>query len=115
MLASSAASSSSVATLSSALAEPAAKVADTGGAPSSMVPLSVTASVTASAAAVSPVRVSVNAAAVPSLTGVDEAAIDTAGSADAPVALVTPAPAKVATRLPAVSWSGFAFAPAGTV
>ena len=45
-----------------------------------MAPLSVTASVTASAAAVSPVRVSVNEAAVPSVTGVDEAAIDTAGS-----------------------------------
>ena len=84
MLASSAASSSRVATLNSALAEPAAKVADTGAAPSSTASLSVTASVTVSAAAVLPVRVSVNEAGAPSLTGVDAGAIDTTGSVCGP-------------------------------
>ena len=84
MPASSATSSSSVATPSTAFAEPATKVAEEGGAPSSTAPLSVTANVTVSAAAVLPVRVSVNEAAVPSVTGVDEAAIDTTGSGPDP-------------------------------
>ena len=115
MLAVSAASLSRVATLSVTLAEPVAKVAEEGGVPSSTLPLSVTATATVSAAAVLPVRVSVNEAAVPSLTGEDAAAIDTTGSVGAAVAFVTPAPAKAATRLPAASRSGFAFAPVGTV
>ena len=82
MLASSATSSSSVATLSVALAEAAANVTDVGGVPLTDASLSETDTVTVSAASVAPVRESVNAAAVPSVTGVADAAIDTTGSDD---------------------------------
>ena len=64
-------SSFAVATLSRASAEPAAKVADEGGAPDSTLPASDTETDTVSAAAVAPVRRSTNAAAAPSVTGVD--------------------------------------------
>ena len=77
MLASSATSSSSVATLSVALAEAAANVTDVGG-----VPLTETDTDTVSAASVAPVRESVNAAAVPSVTDVADAAIDTTVRSD---------------------------------
>ena len=82
MLASSAASSSSVATLSVALAEAAANVTDVGGVPLTDASLSETDTDTVSAASVAPVRESVNAAAVPSVTDVADATIDTTGSDD---------------------------------
>ena len=80
MLASSATSSSSVATLSVALAEAAANVTDVGGVPLTDASLSETDTVTVSAASVAPVRESVNAADVPSVTGVADATIDTIGA-----------------------------------
>ena len=93
----------------------AAKVTDEGGAPSSTLPACPTETVTVSAAAVLPVRVSVNTAAVPSVTGEDAAATDTTGSVGAAVAFVTSTSAKETTRLPAASRSGAASSPVGTV
>ena len=69
VLASSATSSSSVATLSVALAEAAANVTDAGGVPLTAASLSKTETDTVSAASVAPVRESVNAAAAPSVAG----------------------------------------------
>ena len=82
VLESSATSSSSVTTLSVAVDDSAANVTDSGNVPLIAAPLSVTATVTVSAAAVAPVRDSVNDAAVPSVTGVVPAAIETTGSVD---------------------------------
>ena len=53
-----------------------------GGVPLTDASLSETDTVTVTAASVAPVRESVNAAAVPSVTGVADAAIDTTGSDD---------------------------------
>ena len=102
-----------VATLSRASAEPAAKVADEGGAPLSTLPASDTDTVTVSASSVAPVRRSTNAAAAPSVTGVAAGAIETTGSAS--VALVALVLAKDAGGLPAASCTGFAPTPVGTV
>ena len=113
MLASSTASSSSVATLSVALAEPAANVTDAGGVPLTAASLSDTDTATVNAAAVASVRASVNAAAAPSVTGVAAVAIETTGSAS--VALVALVLAKDAGGLPAASCTGFVPAPVGTV
>ena len=78
----------------------------------STLPASDTVTATVSASSVAPVRRSTNAAAVPSVTGVDTATIDTAGSAAA-VRFFTSVLAKDAARLPAASCTGFA--PVGTV
>ena len=81
VLAASLASSSSVATLSTARSDPEAKVAEAGGVPLSVVPVSVTETVTVSACVVSPVRVSAKPSAAPSVTGVAAGgATDTAGA-----------------------------------
>ena len=64
--------------MSVAVAAPAANVTSVGAVPSSIAPLSVTATVTVSAFSVgAPVRLSVNNASVPSVTGLVPAAIDT--------------------------------------
>ena len=68
-----------MATLSVAVADPAAKSTVVGAVPAMVDPVSLTATVTGSAAEVSPVRVKVNSAAVPSVTGVAAAAIVTEG------------------------------------
>ena len=54
-----------------------------------MAPLSVTLTATISASVVSPVRVSVNAAAVPSVTGLVPAVIEIAGRAASLASIVT--------------------------
>ena len=104
MLASSAASSSPVATSRPVVAESAANATSVGAVPLTTAPLSETDTCTVSAWSVSPVRLSVNAAAVPSVTGVDAAAIDTTGSTAA-VLFVTSVAAMSATGFPAASRS----------
>ena len=83
VLVSSTTSSSFVATLSSAVADPAAKVAVSGAVPDTIAPVSLTLTSTASSAAVAPVRVNVKAAAVPSVTGLEPGSMDMVGSPDA--------------------------------
>ena len=93
---------------------PGAKVADEGQAPSSTLPACVTCTVTVSSAVTAPVRVSTNAAAVPSVTGVETAAMEIVGSA-AGVSLVACVSATEAARLPAVSCTGVASVAVGMV
>ena len=83
VLAASATASSSVATLSSAVAEPATKVAVAGAVPLTVAPVSLTFTSTVSAAAVSPVLVRVKMAASPSVTGLAFGAMDISASPDA--------------------------------
>ena len=78
-LAGSATSSFAVATVSVAVVEFAAKVVVDGDVPSTMAPSSVTLTSTVSAVFGPPLRLSVNDAAVPSVTGDVPAAIDTSG------------------------------------
>ena len=68
-----------MATLSVAVRELAAKSTVVGAVPEIVDPVSLTATVTVSAAAGSPVRVKVNSAAVPSVTGDVPAAMVTSG------------------------------------
>ena len=83
VLAASTTASSSVATLSSAVAEPTEKVAVAGAVPLTVAPVSLTFTSTVSAAAVSPVLVRVKMAASPSVTGLAFGAMDISASPDA--------------------------------
>ena len=64
-----------------AVADPASNVTSAGGSPASIAPVSLTATVTVSGAVASPVRLNVNAASAPSVTGDAPPAIETAGVA----------------------------------
>ena len=82
--------------LASAL--PAASVTDDAGVAETTAPSTVTLTATVRAAAVSPVRCSVNDAAVPSVTGDETAATETEGSATVTAAVASLASASSVPR-----------------